>query len=126
MLTDEQEASLVSGGDCNLHSHIFDRSATHEQVQQLQDSESVKVLTANYTASYGDDVLLVDTTAGAVSIVLPTARGGKRYSITRVAGVADVTLLAASLINGAASKAIVASYSAVNIKAVKNMGWVQL
>lgn len=42
--------------------------------------------TAAYTATDSDDVILVDATAGAVTITLPTAvgRAGKRYTIKKI------------------------------------------
>lgn len=60
--------------------------------------------TANYTATDADNIIDVDTTAGAVTITLPSASGrnGKEWRITKVAGANNVTI--AGNINGAVNK----------------------
>ena len=127
-LTDEQEYELTQGGDCHLHSHAFDRSITQDSVLQFQDSERIRKVTASYAVQYSDDYLFVDTTSGAVTLTLPTARGGKSYCIVRIAGANNVTIARTSpdTINGATSLVISASYAPVRLKALKGTGWIQV
>ena len=127
-MSPEEEMSLLGGNDCPLHYHASDRDITHDQVLQFQDSESVRTVTTTGNVTYNDDILLVNTTSGAVSLTLPIARGGKTYSVVRTAGANTVTLLPASgnTINAAASVVISASFTPVRIKALKGIGWVQV
>ena len=127
-MSPEEEMSLLGGNDCPLHYHASDRDITHDQVLQFQDSESVRTVTTTGNVTYNDDILLVNTTSGAVSLTLPIARGGKTYSVVRTAGANAVTLLPASgnTINAAASVVISASFTPVRIKALKGIGWVQV
>ena len=127
-MSPEEEMSLLGGNDCPLHYHTADRDITHDQVLQFQDSESVRTVTATGNVTYNDDILLVNTTSGAVSLTLPIARGGKTYSVVRTAGANTVTLLPVSgnTINAAASVVIAASFTPVRIKALKGIGWVQV
>lgn len=127
-LTQEQVNQLVGGGDCQLHSHAIDREITHDQVLQFQNSENVKQVTSSRTVTYGDDFLFVDTSAGAVSLTLPIARGGKSYTIVRIAGTNNVTLtpISSDKINGATSAVISSTYAPIRIKALKGVGWLQV
>jgi len=128
MLTDDQELSLTSGGDCTQHYHSADRDITHEQVLQFQGSETLKLVTASRTVSYEDDFLFVSTVGGAVTLMLPIARGGKAYTVVRLSGASSVTLTPAGTdtINGAGSLVISANYSPVRLKALKGTGWIQV
>ena len=127
-LSDEEHLSLTSGGDCPLHYHNYDKSITHDQVLQLQDSEKERVITSSEGISYEDDFLFVDTTSGPVTVSLPIARGGKSYTFSRIAGASNITLspLSPDTINGSASLVISSSFSPVRIKSMKGMGWLQV
>ena len=126
MLTAEQEQALLSGADCNLHYHSEDQHITRDQLQQLEDREVIRIITASGAITYKDDILLLDSTSGAQALTLPTARGGKRYIFTRVAGGNAITLsrTGTDTINGATTLVISTSYSPVRLKAVKGLGWV--
>lgn len=128
MLTDAQEFELSAGGDCQLHYHSSDRDITREQVVQFQASENMRIVTASEAITYNDDILLVNTTSGAVSLSLPLARGGKTYSIVRIAGANAVTVTPAggNTINYAASLSISTSFAPARIKALKGIGWFQV
>jgi hypothetical protein len=119
-LSDSQEKELVGGRDTDLHSHSFDRAPTNDTVQNLSTVERVRKVTTNYTAVTTDDFILVDTAGGAVTITLPSARGGKRYVIERIAGANNVTVtpVAGTTINGAASATISTSYAPLRVKAM--------
>ncbi len=127
-LSAEEYMSLTSGDDCPLHSHSFDRSVTHDSVLQYQDSEGSRVVYTSYSPLYADDYLFVDTTAGAVTLSLPIARGGKTYTVVKLTGANNVVVLpnGTDTINGAASKSVTTAYTPLKIKAVKGLGWVQI
>jgi len=127
-LTEAQEFALTSGMDTQLHSHTFDRTMTHASLDELQSLEKPVNVTANYSASYRDDFLLVDTTAGAIAIAMPFNKGQKEITVVRIKGANNVTLNAAATdtINGGATLVIAASYTPVHLKSFKGLGWVQV
>jgi len=127
-MTDEEELSLISGGDSNLHSHAFDRAITHDQVLQYQDNEGVRQVSLSYSVTYGDDFIFVDSTSGLIRLQFPIARGGKSYTVVMVAGANSVLLIPSTpdSINGSSSLTISATYSPVRIKALKGVGWIQV
>ena len=127
-LTEDQEQSLTQGADCNLHYHSTDRDISHDQVLQFQASENMRTVTASGAITYNDDILLVNTTSGAVTLALPIARGGKSYSVVRIAGANAVTLTpaAGNTINLTSSVSISTNFAPVRIKALKGTGWFQV
>ena len=124
----EQLRTLLLGGDTTLHHHEFDRNLNHDSSTMIEFSRKTNKITANYTVSYKDDYLFVDTTAGAVILTLPVAKGGNKYTIVRIAGANNITVQRSSTdtVNGAASITISASYSPVSLKAVKGTGYIQV
>ena len=126
-LSAEQFNSLVGGGDCPLHSHSFDRAMSHEQVLAYQGSEAARVVGADFAVTYSEDYIFVDATT-PVTLQLPTARGGKSYTVVKIAGGSIVTVLpgAADTINGVASQVITDSYKPLRIKAVRSHGWIEV
>jgi len=126
-LSSEQLNSLVGGGDCPLHSHSFDRAMSHEQVLAYQGSEAARVVGADFAVTYSEDYIFVDATT-PVTLQLPTARGGKSYTVVKIAGGSIVTVLpgAADTINGVASQVITDSYKPLRIKAVRSHGWIEV
>ena len=127
-LSEDQASALTGGGDTQLHSHAFDRAMTHGSLDELQSLEKFTPITANYTASYKDDFILVDSTAGAIAIAIPFSKGQKELTVVRVAGAGNVTLNAAATdtINGAATLVIATSYAPARLKAFKGFGWVSI
>ena len=127
-LTEDQEQLLTQGADCNLHYHSTDRDISHDQVLQFQGSESVKEVSASRAVTYADDFLFVDSSAGAITLDLPIARGGKTYTVVRIAGSSSVTLQPTGLdkINGASSYVITTSFAPMRLKALKGTGWIQV
>jgi hypothetical protein len=113
------ELELVSGRDTTLHSHSFDRTPTQDTLEGLSTLERVRTITSSTAASATDDILRVDTTAGAVTLTLPIPKNGKRYIISRVAGANNVTVQGASgNINGSATATIAANYTPLRLKAI--------
>lgn len=126
-LSSEQFNSLVGGGDCPLHSHSFDRAVSHEQVLAYQGSEASRVVDSDFAVTYSEDYIFVDATT-PVTLQLPTARGGKAYTVVKISGGSTVTILpgTSDSINGVASQVITDSYKPLRIKAVKSHGWIEV
>jgi len=127
-LSEAQVAELTGGADTPLHSHAFDRAMTHASLDELQALKKFTKVAANYTASYKDDFLLVDSTAGAIAIAVPFSKGQKEMTVVRVSGAGNVTLNAAAsdTINGAATLVIATSYTPARLKSFKGFGWVSI
>jgi len=103
-------------GDDVSHYHQSDRFPSRDSRLWQDSQETVTSVTSAYTLAAKDDWLLVDTTAGAVTITIPAPRNGRKFSIIRTAGANDVTVSGAT-INGAASFTISTSYIPVSFKA---------
>lgn len=66
----------------------------------------VTTVTANYSATHADDVILIDTTGGAVVVTLPAATDSaskKRLSIKYVAGSSAASISSSAGIDGAST-----------------------
>lgn len=87
-----------------------------------------RIVLASTTVLEDDDLLLIDSTAGAVSVTLPTAVGwrGRRGSFKWIAGAGAVTLI--GTIDGAANYVIPAVNDCVELKSCRSatpatFGW---
>jgi hypothetical protein len=129
VLTAQQEFELVSGRDTKLHSHDFDRAVTHDTLSTLQNLElPTKVSAAAYTLRPQDDYLLCDATAAPITITVPLGRGGRVFTVIRVAGGNNVTITATApdTINGAATLVIGASFTPKKLKWFKTYSWLSV
>lgn len=81
-LTNYERGQLVNGGICNLHEHDVNLR-DHQHLETLQSIETVRVVSSNYTVSYTDDIVLVDSSQGNVTVTLPPARGGRKFCIIK-------------------------------------------
>jgi hypothetical protein len=120
MLSPEQESNLVSQGDCFEHYHSQDRVPTHEFKLGLDYLEtSLTVADGTTTLTGREDYVLVDTTSGAATIVLPDPV--KRGSVTVVKLVAANTVTVDSptgTINGGATYSLTSAYATAKFKAI--------
>lgn len=76
--------------------------------------------TAAYTVAVGDDVVLVDATAAAVTVTLPTAASFKDISVTvkktdASANAVTIDGNGSELIDGAATKALATQYKSYTV-----------
>lgn len=87
-------------------------------VARLQETR-VRTVTATGSATAGDDVLLVDTTAGSVTVNLPPARTvpGHEYRVKKTVAANTVTLDAdgSDTIDGAGTLAWTTQYQSYTI-----------
>lgn len=81
-LTDFEYEQLTQRGPCETHTHEIDL-AEHRNLETLQSIEAVKNVTANYTVTFLDDIIVVDSTTGNVTITLPKSRGGRKFCVIK-------------------------------------------
>ena len=119
--------SLFNRGDFQDHYHASDRSPTHDTIVGFQQNENTKSITSNYAASYNDDYLFVDSTAGIVTITLPAAKS-RVLTVSRVAGGNNVVLSrsGADTINGGTTLTITTSHTPVRLKQRAGIGYEQV
>jgi uncharacterized membrane protein len=96
-------------------------TVNHDSLKASEQLERQTSVTAAYTVLYTDDYILVDTTAGAVTVTLPLSKNGLVFTIMRTAGANNVTVAATApdTVNGAASITISASFTPVTVKDFK-------
>lgn len=115
--------TLKGGGDCPDHFHRSDRFPTRDSLLWMQSLKSVRTISANYTATKDDDIVVVDT--AGVTLTLPPSRNGREYTVSSIGlGTATVTPDGSETINGSASYAL-GTTSVVRLKAVSG-GWVHI
>lgn len=114
---------LVGGGVCHLHHH--ETIITHQDLEELWEQELVTSVSANYTVSDRDDIVLADSSAGNVTLTLPLAKGRRLIVITKAATVNNVTVnfTGGQLCLGAASVTMLALGEVKRFKAY-NDGWI--
>lgn len=122
-LNEQDQAELVNGGDTRLHYHNSDRVPTHDTLEGLAAVENIRSVDASYVSNYQDDFILVDSTAGAVTIDIPKPLTN-RVTVLRVAGANNVTVQSVGYtVNGAASAIISSNYTPLRLKALKDIGY---
>lgn len=126
MLDPRQEQALIGGGDCFEHYHSEDRRATQQQMNQLQGILNQTTATANTTLLDHHDHVLVDTSAGSITITLPVGKDGKEYEITKTAAANTVTIVPSGTdtILGATGVVILYQWTSVRLKATTSQNWI--
>lgn len=86
--------------------------------------------TANYTATNTDDVILVDASAGAVTISLPTAVGiaGRSYHVKKTDSSANAVIVdpnGTETIDGQATTSLTSQYETLSVES-NGANWVRL
>jgi len=104
--------------DNQEHFHMSDRFPSRDTLLWLNSLENVVRTSANRTVVSSDDYLLVDTTAGDVTITLPAARNGRKLVIANYAGANDVIVTSTQNINGSASDLTISAGNVVSVKDV--------
>lgn len=120
MLTPEQENALVGGGDCFEHFHSNDRVLGTEHKNYLIALEkSVYLSNGSHTVLEDTDYVLVDTTLGNATLVLP--KPSLSLSITVIKLVGDNSVIVDSpsgTINGSATYTLSSAYQTAKFKAI--------
>lgn len=78
-----QEAALINGGDCFSHWHSEDRVPSQDFLHGLHAVSAQSPVSANATLTGSEDFILVDTSAGNVTVTLPRAINGTEVEIMK-------------------------------------------
>lgn len=113
-----REFGLIGGGECfaHFHPHIV----TLDAFQRAQQLENIVFTSVNYTCRGEDDIIFVDSTAGAITVTLPDSSGKQRITVSRIAGANSVVVavVAGETINLTTSVTITASFTPRRFKGV--------
>lgn len=118
-LTERDVNELTSGGDTRLHHHLDDRTPTRDTLLQLFGVFSVREVSASTSVVDQDDIVLVDTTAGSVTMTLPPARNGRELIFKKMVAANNMILDGdgAETIDGSATLSVATSLAVRRIKA---------
>jgi hypothetical protein len=116
------EASLTGGGDCSAHWHSADRVPTQDFLHGLQAAGGVITVSASTILRGTEDLVLVDTTVGDVTLTLPRARNGREVTILKTSALNKLTVqgIDGQLINGRVTQTYYTRWTARTFKAVGN------
>lgn len=116
---------LLPGSLCLSHSH--DQPLSTTDLRKLEAAQRVREVTTNYVAAVNDDIIVVDSASGNVSVTLLPARAQRRLIVVRKVAANVVTLVAAGSdqIEGAASINLAGAWTTANLLALPGM-WVRL
>lgn len=115
------DLSLIGGGDC--HSHTHQVVLSHDHMSYLHSLETELRVTSSVMIDWvPPDFILVDSTAGAITVTLPLANNGAYVTIIRIAGANNVVVNGDN-INGSASATITSSFTPLRLKAFSSLGY---
>lgn len=94
----------------------------HRHLDSLQAMEVITYVSADYTADYRNDIIVVDSTAGNVTVTLPKSRGGKVFHVIKSVAANTVTVAFSSgeTMFGQTSVSLVDLGSGKRLKSVLN------
>lgn len=96
----------------------------------LNHQKSVRTVSTNYTALASDYMIGVDTTAGNVTVTLPTAASavGQAYVVKKVAGANNAVIdgNGAETIDGAATQTITTLWASMTVRSTGTTWWVEV
>lgn len=116
----EIDPTLTQGGDCFLHYHSIDRVPDQVFLSALEGVYARRTVTGNTTLTATDDIVLVDTTSGNISVTLPRASNGKEFQVVKTAAAFTLTILptGADTILGTTSLAVTGRWTSLHFKSV--------
>ena len=91
--TAEQIAQLIGFGECFVHIHPKEVLGFQDRLDLENATPITNVTTTTYSPTDKDEILLVDTSAGNVTITLPPANKGREFQVIKVAGGNMVTVV---------------------------------
>jgi hypothetical protein len=91
-LDDRQISELTGTGECYLHWHPDDRVVTNDTVKGVASQALVTSVSTNTSIGYSPDIVLVDTSAGNITITVPLAKSGNEVKIVKVAAPNTLTI----------------------------------
>jgi hypothetical protein len=90
-LSEYEIRELTGRGPCHLHTHEVNINE-HKHLDALQALEVVVRVSADYMVSYREDIIMVDTSGGNVTVTLPKSRGGKKFYIIKISALNVLTV----------------------------------
>lgn len=117
-LNEGEVEELTSGGECHLHTHPS--FLTRRDIDAYQAALAIRSTNGNYTANSDvDDIIVVDTAGGSLTVTLPTRRGKKEFIIVKANALNTLTVNFSNgdLCLGQASFAITALGGTLRFKA---------
>jgi hypothetical protein len=125
MIDSHQEALLIGGGECPLHTHPEDIMNFDDHIDQM-DSDPIIEVSSDYIPTDTDFRIRVDTTAGDVIITMPVAANGREYQIMKRFNANRLFIIptAPDTIIGSETGVIVYNaFTSLHLKAVFGEGW---
>lgn len=119
-LTDQQLAQLIGYDLCYVHSHPKEILGFSERLE-LMAAQPPNTIISDYTLTKSDDLILVDTSIGDVTITLPLASQSREFQIVKYSDLNRLFIVPTSpdLVLGSASGIQVNNkYSSLHIKAI--------
>lgn len=125
-LTPEQLAQLVGFGICNIHTHPQEVLGFSDQLSLMRAMPYVAISTTPYSPNSKDFILLVDATAGPVTINLPIADKGREFYVIKTAGSYPVSIVPAAgetIIGSASGVTFSGIGTSIHVKAFVGTGY---
>lgn len=115
-----QWGELVGGGDTLQHYHLADRATN----AGLQSALRIRTAAITGTVLAEDDVVIADTSSGAITLTLPPARNGKEYELV-LSGTNTLTITPAAgdTFMGDVNAVVSVNKTALHIKAT-TQNWI--
>jgi len=115
-MSPENEYALVGGGETTLHTHPL--TISHDILQRLDTITKSPTVTGDTTLTGAEDFVLVDTSAGNITITLPRKIEGLVCEVIKPNAAYTVTILpqAGMTILGAAGATLTAAGSSARFK----------
>lgn len=116
-LTNREYEQLTRNGECFLHTHprhVIDS----DDVYNAQAARIIKVISANYTLLPNDEIIMVDTSSGNITITLPHSDFQKEYQVVKTADAFTLIIVptAPDTILGETGVSVTAKLTSLNFK----------
>lgn len=125
--TPQQVAQLIGQGECFIHTHPKETLGFEDRLA-LMSAEPVSIIdVSEYTLQPRDELLLVDTSAGNVTITLPLAARGREFQIvkTKPKNILVVAPTAPNTVFGTSTRvAVYNQWTSLHFKAVNNSEYI--
>ena len=124
-LDPDSHQSLTGGGQCDLHWHELPNQ--HDVLEVFEGLYKVSTIDTSSTVAPLDDIVLVDTTAGNITVTLPPSKGMREFRIIKAAAGNQLTVQFSGAENcfGTTSYDVVTLGDVLHFKAY-NGGWLKL
>lgn len=125
-LTEEQLSQLAGYGICLIHTHPKEDLGFSDILELMLAAPVTEVNTSPYSPTSKDMILLVDTTAGSITINMPIAAKGREFYIVKTAGNFPVYVVPFSgeeILNSGSGVSFTNIGTSIRLKAFLNVGY---